>query len=390
MKRRITDIVLITLTACLVFITVAAVFVRRLDDHSGGVHFIGQQIQDYEILPSAALASDMPTTEPKGENRPENLPAPAFHAAAFDVAPYLDAGRAAGLGSLKVIRATYTASPESIPPVSEAFTAGQIHLSQREVSDSPVSLEMIEEQAESQTGTGSPELPQIESAAPTQTVAEAPLPTATEPPQTTEPPVTEATTEATLPPTESEATEETPSTTATEQESTTSTSSPANSNLSSGINFQTPGTNGSTATNFSLVSSLLVANGASNYLSFSDNGDGTITVDGVTFPVQGGATSYTTTCYDGHACAEVLGYPDGMQVSNTATGLTPYRGMVAASAGGFPFGTVLFVEDYGLCVVADRHGMGSNYLDLAMNPYEISQGISLPTLDRRVYVIAIP
>lgn len=156
------------------------------------------------------------------------------------------------------------------------------------------------------------------------------------------------------------------------------------------ISFVGPGSNSAAESNFYTVASLLNRNGAQNYVSFSDNKNGTITVDGVTFAVASGPQSFSTTSYDGYECYKLDPDPGAINECNrTASGLLAQRGIVAASQGGYPMGTVLFIEGYGLAVVGDRHGRGSDLLDLAFDAREISQGVYLPTGrgSRTVYVL---
>lgn len=154
------------------------------------------------------------------------------------------------------------------------------------------------------------------------------------------------------------------------------------------ISFVSPGSNAAAETNFYAVASLLNRNGAQNYLSFDDNRNGTITVDGVTFAVASGPIDFSTTSYDGYECYKLYPDPGAVNECNrTASGLLAQRGIVAACQGGYPMGTVLFIEGYGLAVVGDRHGMGSDFLDLAFDAREISQGVYLATGNRSVYVL---
>ncbi|MDO5033440.1 MAG: G5 domain-containing protein [Eubacteriales bacterium] len=154
--------------------------------------------------------------------------------------------------------------------------------------------------------------------------------------------------------------------------------------------FTSPGSVSAAETNFSVVSGLLNRNGAQTYTSFNDNGNGTITVDGYTFAVANGPLVFTTTSYDGYECYKLYPDPGAVNECNrTASGILAQRGIVASSqlSGGYPMGTVLFIEGYGLGVVADRHGMGDGLLDLSFDAREISQGVFLPTGSRQVYVL---
>lgn len=154
------------------------------------------------------------------------------------------------------------------------------------------------------------------------------------------------------------------------------------------IQFVTPGSPSAAATNLSKISSLMKANGIASYYDFSDNGNGTITVDGYTFAYT--STSYNTiTGYDGIECS-----PNGIP-NNTAAGLSTTRGIVATvfpQFGGYPFGTVLFIEGYGLVVVGDYNGMGgydSSWLDVCYYDGEIAaSGIDPGRSTSKVYVIA--
>lgn len=160
---------------------------------------------------------------------------------------------------------------------------------------------------------------------------------------------------------------------------------PASSQSVTTLSLTAPGSTASAEANYAVVASLNSVNGPFNYFDFEDNGDGTILVDGVVYSARS-LGAFKTTCYDGYECAKVSGFAYG-DVNVTASGMIPRRGMVASSSQ-FPMGTVLFIENYGFAVVADRHGMGDQFLDLAMDPYEISQGVYLPTANRRVYVLS--
>lgn len=189
------------------------------------------------------------------------------------------------------------------------------------------------------------------------------IPTVSEAPQTEAP--NEITT--TSPPTQTEATQDTSGQT---------------------IKFVSPGSGAAAATNHSLIAGMMKLNGNANYFSYTDNGNNTITVDGVTF-----AYDYITT-------STITGY-DGQEANNgynkTSTGLTPARGMVAtvmSPSQGYPYGTVLFIDGYGLVVVADLNGMGnvdSSWLDVAYNYGEINAGTANPGKARKtVYIISTP
>ena len=144
----------------------------------------------------------------------------------------------------------------------------------------------------------------------------------------------------------------------------------------------------STEANLNIIKSLMQRNGPSNYLSFTDNGDGTITVDGVTVAVSA-PYSAKTTSYDGYECAKLVDFQYG-DCNPCATGILAQRGIVADHFEGLPFGTVLFIEDYGFAVVGDRHGMGPGLLDLSFDAHEIENGVFLHTAQRTYYIVSVP
>jgi len=154
---------------------------------------------------------------------------------------------------------------------------------------------------------------------------------------------------------------------------------------SSGVNFVTPGPTSAAFTNLDLIRGYLKPNGLATYSSFSVNNNQTITVDGVTFPYDSSYTSTFVTGYDGALLNSFV----------TASGLPTQRGIVASTFieyGGLPFGTVLFVEGYGLVVVGDRNGMGSTdttALDICFNDSELVDGsISPGRSSRQVFVLS--
>lgn len=110
-----------------------------------------------------------------------------------------------------------------------------------------------------------------------------------------------------------------------------------------------------------------------NYSSFADNGDGSsITVNGISIPYIWVQNRYTT-CYDGLACSIAAG--DAVpKVNATASGVIAKRGLCAAND--FVIGSVLFVENYGFCVVADRNGgQIPGLVDVCYNGGEAMNGI---------------
>ncbi len=154
----------------------------------------------------------------------------------------------------------------------------------------------------------------------------------------------------------------------------------------SDIQFTAPGSNEAAFANHALIAGMLKANGNASYNSYTVNDDQTITVDGVTF-----AYDYT----ESHV---ITGY-DGLELNNyeTASGMRTTRGIVSTvfpRYGGFPFGTVLFIEGYGLVVVADYNGMGevdASWLDVCFYDGETVDGRADPGISTRtVYVLSTP
>ncbi len=152
---------------------------------------------------------------------------------------------------------------------------------------------------------------------------------------------------------------------------------------------------------FAEIKNLLIKNGNANYKTFKDNGDGTITVDGKTFSyIQ--RDKRVTTMYDGLECCLQGGCHHPAINHNTATGISAQRGLVATygyrkdgkSIGtALPLGTTLFVEGYGLAVVADIHGVhrDPNLLDLCYDAGEIRNGnVTWGKRTKNVYIISLP
>ena len=135
-----------------------------------------------------------------------------------------------------------------------------------------------------------------------------------------------------------------------------------------------------------------------HYENFTDNGDGTITVDGVTFSYIDKYGSRRATHYDGvEVCRYQIKVRGGKCSKghteptnhNTGSGIPAQRGLVAVGAGEidiFPRGTVLFIRGYGLAVVADRSG---GNLDLCYDPDEC-QLLTRSNSVSAIYVIARP
>ncbi|NLB46139.1 MAG: hypothetical protein GX821_13385, partial [Clostridiaceae bacterium] len=144
-----------------------------------------------------------------------------------------------------------------------------------------------------------------------------------------------------------------------------------------------------------------IKNGNANYKSFKDNGNGTITVDGHTFSfIQ--KDKRAITMYDGLECCLQGGCHNPPINHNTASGIPAQRGLVASygfryngkfAGTALPLGTILFIEGYGLAVVADVHGnhSDSNLLDACYDAGEIRSGaVTWGKRTKRVYIISIP
>ena len=160
---------------------------------------------------------------------------------------------------------------------------------------------------------------------------------------------------------------------------------PNNPPITSDIAFASPGPTQSAFTNLSLISGLLKPNGLATYSNYTVNNDHTITVDGITFAYDSSYTSTLVTGYDGALLNSYM----------TASGLSTQRGIVASSFteyGGLPFGTVLFVDGFGLVVVGDRNRMGhidSTALDICFNNGELVDGSINPgKTSRQVYILS--
>lgn len=160
------------------------------------------------------------------------------------------------------------------------------------------------------------------------------------------------------------------------------------------VNWSPAGSAHAAQANLEILQSLnLIYNsGYTNYDSFQDNGDGTLTVNGMTFAYSS-VSDRPVTCYDGLECCIAAGDHNPPQNHATASGIMAQRGLCAAAPNGLPFGTVLFVEGYGFAVVADRHGVADYYpdlIDVCYNPGEISQGLNFGRITAKVYIIKTP
>lgn len=158
------------------------------------------------------------------------------------------------------------------------------------------------------------------------------------------------------------------------------------------INFVKAGSTSAAWTNFEKLRPHLRKNGDKNYNSFKNNGDGTITVDGLTFAYTS-AHDYGATHYDGVQVSRSRG-ENPVRNRNTASGIPAQRGLVAMRSinlGGLPFGTVVFVEGYGLAVVADRGPLNNRIqIDLCYDPDESGSVRPYGFKVQKTYIISIP
>lgn len=174
---------------------------------------------------------------------------------------------------------------------------------------------------------------------------------------------------------------------------------------SSPIKFVTTGgQNAMVAANLNLLKSNGLINKAGSpsinrhYANFTDNGDGTITVDGVTFHYIDHYGSRYATHYDGlEVCQQQIKARGGKcslghttpTNHHTGSGVMAQRGIVAVGAqdiGIYPRGTVLFVRGYGMAVVGDRSG--GNF-DLSYDPGECAH-LTRSNSVSAIYVISRP
>lgn len=443
MIKRKLDILLIALASILVIAVIAVIVIKKLDGAKNTVEFLAQHRTIDVSEPSVKASSTLSTEPPKAASEKEKpkITEGVIETMA-DLRQAFNLGVASGLGEVQDLSAKATGGTrvvegtetENIPfdtiyeytanlfvgeeaiyqfgvdgqrAVTYEYTydSGNL-LSKREVRSSVLS------EAVSQIillGTTEPE--------PAEAVVYAPSPAAGQPPAESLPlvSVTEATV-AEIPSvtetkdyttledylnenaTEPSEAEPSQNTEPTQIEEVTEPSQQVPLEGVTNLGFQTPGTNGATSTNFAIVQSLLNRNGALSYLSFSNNGNGTITVDGHTFAIESGPILKNTTYYDGYACALITGLENaqftmnGLPCNGTSMGLMAQRGIVSTSmANGLPYGTVVFVEGYGLGVVGDCGGFGPDTLDLCLDAGECSQNLSgVHTAHRNVYIISIP
>ncbi len=152
---------------------------------------------------------------------------------------------------------------------------------------------------------------------------------------------------------------------------------------------------------FDAISSYLLRNGNLTYKTFKDNGNGTITVDGRTYSYTD-KRSRTITVYDGLDVCMQNGCHNPPINHKTASGVPAQRGLVATYAyrengkvigTALPMGTLVFVEGYGLGVVADIHGSRTNVdmLDCCYDPNEMNDGsVKVGKWTRTSYVLKLP
>ena len=141
--------------------------------------------------------------------------------------------------------------------------------------------------------------------------------------------------------------------------------------------------------------------GNTSYSSFTENSNSTITVDGHTFQYTA-LKKRTITMYDGLECCLQRGCHHPAINHNTFSGVPAMRGLVASFGikvdgryvgSTLPMGTILFVEGYGLGVVADVHGMSNNpdLIDVCFDPGDCRNGVAtIGKVNRRVYILDLP
>ncbi len=152
---------------------------------------------------------------------------------------------------------------------------------------------------------------------------------------------------------------------------------------------------------FAKIKDKIKRNGNAHYKNFKDNGDGSITVDGTSYSyIQ--KDKRVITMYDGLECCLQDGCHSPAINHNTASGISAQRGLVAAygyrvngkfAGTALPLGTTLFIEGYGLAVVADVHGAHWNpsLLDACFDAGEIRSGkVTWGKRTKAVYIISLP
>jgi uncharacterized protein YabE (DUF348 family)/3D (Asp-Asp-Asp) domain-containing protein len=155
------------------------------------------------------------------------------------------------------------------------------------------------------------------------------------------------------------------------------------------------------SSNLSKIKGYLNPQGNKSYSTYKDNGDGTLTIDGVTFNFKS-MKKRTITMYDGlECCLQAHDHSPAIN-HNTFSGVPAQRGIVATlgvkSNGDYvgsvlPMGTIVFIVGYGLGVVGDVHGAKDNpdMIDACYNAGEIRSGVAtLGKISSKVYILDIP
>lgn len=158
--------------------------------------------------------------------------------------------------------------------------------------------------------------------------------------------------------------------------------------------------NQAAASTFNKIKDTLLRNGSISYRNFSVDGS-TLTVDGRNYTITDRG-SRTITVYDGLQVCQDKGDHSPAINHKTASGIPAQRGLTATFAyrsgdkvtgTALPFGTLVFVEGYGLAVVADIHGSRTNtgMLDVCYDPGELDSGkVRVGKWSRTVYVLKTP
>ncbi len=158
--------------------------------------------------------------------------------------------------------------------------------------------------------------------------------------------------------------------------------------------------NKAAASTFNKIKDTLKRNGNRSYSNFSVSGS-TLTLDGRNYNITD-TGSRTITVYDGLQVCKSSGDHSPAINHKTASGIPAQRGLAATFAYrsngkvtgvALPFGTLVFVEGYGLAVIADIHGAKTNVgmLDLSYDPGELAGGkVSVGKWTRKVYVLKTP
>lgn len=152
---------------------------------------------------------------------------------------------------------------------------------------------------------------------------------------------------------------------------------------------------------FDMIRKYLLRNGSFSYNTFKENSNGTISIDGRVYSIKEKG-SRTITVYDGLDVCQQKGCHTPARNHNTASGVPAQRGLVATYAyregdkvvgTALPMGTLVFVEGYGLGVVADIHGSRTDtgMLDVCYDPGEMNGGqVRVGKWTRTVYILNLP